>query len=95
MPRSPKGEKRPADVNALAIMIGKIAAGENEDVTTDDGKNAAAVALGAWAARQHRSHWRWRHRRCPVQKQMAPDESGAAGVSVYLVTPSTSAADHG
>jgi hypothetical protein len=45
MPRSPKGEKRPADVNALAIMIGKIAAGENEDVTTDDGKNAAAVAF--------------------------------------------------
>jgi hypothetical protein len=35
MPRSPKGEKRPADVNARAIMIGKIATGENEDVTTD------------------------------------------------------------
>ena len=27
-------------------MINKIAAGEIEDVTTDDGKNAAAVALG-------------------------------------------------
>jgi hypothetical protein len=44
MPRGPKGEKRPADVNARAIMIGKIAT--VEDVTTDGGKNAAAVALG-------------------------------------------------
>ena len=38
MPRGPKGEKRP--------MIGKIATGEIDDLTTDDGKNAAAVALG-------------------------------------------------
>ena len=40
MPRGPKGEKRPA------VMIGKIATGEIDDLTTDDGKNAAAVALG-------------------------------------------------
>ena len=46
MARGPKGEKRPADVNARAVMIAKIATGEIEDVTTDDGKNAAAVALG-------------------------------------------------
>ena len=46
MPRGPKGEKRPADVNARAVMIGRIATGEIEDVTADDGKNAAAVALG-------------------------------------------------
>lgn len=46
MPRGPKGEKRPADVNARAVMIAKIATGELEDVTPDDGKNAAAVALG-------------------------------------------------
>jgi hypothetical protein len=46
MPRGPKGEKRPADVNARAVMIAKIATGEIEDVTTDEGKNAAAVALG-------------------------------------------------
>lgn len=42
MPRGPKGEKRPAD----AIMIAKIATGEIKDITTEDGKNAAAVALG-------------------------------------------------
>lgn len=46
MAKGPKGEKRPADVNARAVMIAKIATGEIEDVTTDDGKNAAAVALG-------------------------------------------------
>ena len=46
MPQGPKGEKRPADVNARAVMIAKIATGEIEDVTTEDGKNAAAVVLG-------------------------------------------------
>ena len=46
MPRGPKGERRPADVNARAVMIAKIATGELDDAVTDDGKNAAAVALG-------------------------------------------------
>jgi hypothetical protein len=46
MAKGPKGEKRPADVNARAVMIAKIATGEIEDSVTDDGKNAAAVALG-------------------------------------------------
>ena len=46
MAKGPKGEKRPADVNARAVLIGRIATGEIEDKVTDDGKNAAAVALG-------------------------------------------------
>jgi hypothetical protein len=46
MPRGPKGEKRPADAIGNAILIGRIATGEIEDITTEDGKNAAAVALG-------------------------------------------------
>jgi hypothetical protein len=46
MSRGPKGERRPADVNQRAVMIAKIATGEIEDKVTDDGKNAAAVALG-------------------------------------------------
>ena len=49
MPRGPKGEKRPADVNARAVLIGKIATGEIEDVRPtpeSEGKNPAAVALG-------------------------------------------------
>jgi hypothetical protein len=49
MPKGPKGEKRPADVNARAVMIAKIATGEIEDKVPspeDEGKNPAAVALG-------------------------------------------------
>ena len=46
MPRGPKGERRPADANRRAVMVARIAAGEIEDKVTDDGKNAAAVALG-------------------------------------------------
>jgi hypothetical protein len=46
MPRGPKGERRPTDAIGNAIMVAKIATGEIEDITTDDGKNAAAVALG-------------------------------------------------
>jgi len=46
MPRGPKGEKRPADVVGNAVHVMRIATGEIEDLTTEDGKNAAAVALG-------------------------------------------------
>jgi hypothetical protein len=46
MPRGPKGEKRPADAVGNAVMISRIATGEIGDLTTQDGKNAAAVALG-------------------------------------------------
>jgi hypothetical protein len=50
MPRGPKGEKRPGDVIGNAVMIGRIATGEIEDLTTDDGKNAT-VALGRMGGR--------------------------------------------
>ena len=46
MPKGPKGEKRPADVIGNAVCVMRIATGEIEDKVTDDGKNAAAVALG-------------------------------------------------
>ena len=46
MPKGPQGEKRPGEVIGAAVMVGKIATGEIEDLTTQDGKNAAAVALG-------------------------------------------------
>jgi hypothetical protein len=46
MPRGPKGERRPADVIGNAVHVMRIATGELEDMTTADGKNAAAVALG-------------------------------------------------
>jgi len=46
MPRGPKSERRTADANQRAVMAGKIGTGEIENKVTDDGKNAAAVALG-------------------------------------------------
>ena len=46
MPRGPKGQKRPADVIANAVHVMRIATGEIAETLTDEGKNAAAVALG-------------------------------------------------
>jgi hypothetical protein len=46
MVKGPKGERRPADANMRAVMVARIATGEIDDKVTDDGKNAAAVALG-------------------------------------------------
>jgi hypothetical protein len=47
MPRGPKGEKRPGEVIGAAVMVDRIATGENDQTETlPDGKNAAAVALG-------------------------------------------------
>lgn len=51
MAKGPKGEKRPADANQRAVMVARIATGEIEDKVTDDGKNAAAVALGRMGGR--------------------------------------------
>ena len=36
MAKGPKGERRPADVNARAVMIAKIATGEIEDATINE-----------------------------------------------------------
>ena len=47
MPLGPNGEKRPADAIGLAVLIGRIATGEVEDVAPNDGKDPAAKALGA------------------------------------------------
>ncbi len=46
MPKGPKGQKRPADVIGNAVHVMRIATGEVAEALTDDGKNAAAVALG-------------------------------------------------
>ncbi len=46
MPKGPKGEKRPADVIGAAITVAKIATGEIEDKSDDDGKDRAAQELG-------------------------------------------------
>jgi hypothetical protein len=41
MPKGPKGEKRPADVNGNAVKVMRIAVGELPDDVPDDGKNKA------------------------------------------------------
>lgn len=46
MPKGPKGQKRPVDVISNAVHVMKIATGEMDETLTEDGKNAAAVALG-------------------------------------------------
>jgi hypothetical protein len=46
MAKGPRGERRPADVIGNAVHVMRIATGQIEGVSTDDGKNAAAVALG-------------------------------------------------
>jgi hypothetical protein len=52
MPTGPKGQKRPADVISNAVKIMRIATGEEEDTVVDDGKDAAAKALGAKGGRK-------------------------------------------
>lgn len=46
MPKGPKGEKRPADVIGNAVHVMRIATGEVDDTTPDDGKDKAAQAMG-------------------------------------------------
>lgn len=46
MPKGPKGEKRKADVIGNAVHIMRIATGEVDDATPDDGKDKAAQAMG-------------------------------------------------
>jgi hypothetical protein len=46
MPRGPKVQKRPADVIGNAVKVIRIATGDETEALTEDGKNAAAVALG-------------------------------------------------
>ena len=45
MPKGPNGQKRPADAIGLAVMIGKIATGEIEDIA--DATKSAAAQLGS------------------------------------------------
>jgi hypothetical protein len=46
MPKGPKGEKRKADVIGNAVHVMRIATGQVEERTGDEGKDPAAVALG-------------------------------------------------
>jgi hypothetical protein len=49
VPRGPKGEKRPADVNARAVMIAKIATGEVDEISPPASGRAKGGKLGGKA----------------------------------------------
>ena len=51
MPRGPKGEKRHADVIGAAVMIGKIATGEIDDLPRMTARTPPPWRWGAWVAR--------------------------------------------
>ena len=76
MAKSPRGERRPADVNARAVMIAKIATGELDDMTTEEGKNAAAVALGRMGGRA-RAEGLTKKRRKEIAKKAAQKRWGS------------------
>ena len=46
MPKGPKDQKRPADVNSNAVTVMRIATGEVEEALSEDGNSKAAVELG-------------------------------------------------
>ena len=68
MPRRAQSQRRPADEIGNAVTIAKIATGELEDLTTDDGKNAAAVALGRMGGRARAAGLSKRRRKEIAQK---------------------------
>jgi hypothetical protein len=43
----PRGERRPADMNADAVTTAEIATGERDNAVTDDGKKARAKGMSA------------------------------------------------
>jgi hypothetical protein len=46
VPKTPKGDKRPADVISNAVHVMRIATGEIDEGLTEDGRSKAAVELG-------------------------------------------------
>lgn len=45
MPKGPKGQKRPADVIGAAVMIAKIATGEDDETEQKKASSAAAILV--------------------------------------------------
>jgi hypothetical protein len=78
MANGPKGQKRRAAVNARAVMIAKIVTGEIENVATEDGKNAAAVALGRMGGKA-RAAGMSAKRRTAIAKKAAKSRWGTRG----------------
>ena len=70
MPRGPKGERRPADAIGNAIMIGRIATGEIEDLTTNGRPECRRRGAGAHG-RQGAGGWESAKRRKEIARKAA------------------------
>lgn len=68
MPKGPNGQKRPADVIGLAVMVGKIAIGEIED--TAQATKSAAAQLGSLGGKK-RAETMTPERRAEIAKAAA------------------------
>ncbi len=75
MSRGPKGEKRPADVVGAAIKVAKIATGEIEEDTGDNGKNKAAQERGRLGG-QARAKKLSKKRRAEIAREAAQKRWG-------------------
>lgn len=75
MPTGPKGQKRKADVIGNAVLIARIATGEEADTPTDDGKDKAAQALGSKGGKK-RAETMSPERRAEIAKKAAAKRWG-------------------
>ena len=67
MPKGPNGERRPADVNACAVLVAKIATGEIEDT----GYQAPGRRRSGKAGAKARSESLTREERSAIAKRAA------------------------
>ncbi len=77
MSKGPKGPKRPADVISNAVHVMRIATGEINEITTQDGKSEAAVELGRKAGLP-RAQTLSRKRRIEIARQGATAKHAAS-----------------
>lgn len=73
MPKGPRGEKRPADAISRAVMIAKIATGEEEDTRAD--VSSAAAQLGSLGGKK-RAETMSAERRAEIAKAAAAKRWG-------------------
>ena len=69
MPKGPQGQKRPADANACAVMVAKIATGEITEPA--ESKKAAAGRLGGMKGGKAKAARLTKHQRTASAKKAA------------------------
>lgn len=69
MPKGPKGQKRPADVIGAAVMVARIATGEEEE--TEKKATSAAAKLGSLGGKKRAANMTPERRKEIAQKAAA------------------------